>query len=177
MTLNYSNGNGNHIVRMVEERKPGILGVSLNVGRRRALDLSHELTRRGAHKAAAELINEAVCHFIEICYERDETGYTFIDDKTGVLEKRPSPWGRQYRRFGLCANERAVLKLYVDRLSTLHRPSPLFCYDPISKRWGVDIFTYTDEAAALHYWTIVQLDSATFKHLLTEVRTMRKGNA
>ena len=64
----------NTILAQFVERQPGIVGAMLQRGRRRAADVSQQMSRRGAMAASAELVNSAAARLIELAYERDEVG-------------------------------------------------------------------------------------------------------
>ena len=164
----------NGIVRSFSERLPDITGATLRAGRRRASDTSATLTRRGAMKAAAELANNAVAKLLEIAYQVDDTGIHCNIDADGKLLVAV-PWGRHYQRYGLRANESAVLALHVRRLYEQPPVPPLFVYDDSMRSWFINVFDYGTYAAGIAYWRRAQLGSGDYLALLREVQS-RRGN-
>lgn len=164
----------NGIVRSFSERLPDITAATLRAGRRRASDTSARLTRRGAMAAAAELVNHAVSRLIELAYEIDDTGIHANIDADGRL-LIAVPWGRHYQRYGLRANESAVLALHVKRLYESPPVAPLFVYDDSMRSWFINVFDYGTYAAGIAYWRRAQLGSGDYLALLREVQS-RRGN-
>lgn len=157
-------------------RKDEIMAAALQVGRQRAMSTAEELSRGGMMRASAELCNEAVTKLIELAYERDETGLCNVDS-TGVFVRFPVPWGRSYMRYGLRSTEAAVLRLHVNRLMSTVSPPPLWTYDPLSRRWGVNLFDYPNLSQAAVYWKRAEISARDYKQMHQQVQTWRKPNA
>lgn len=167
------NGNGhNTIVSAFVERLPEITGATLRAGRRRAADTSAQLSRRGAMAASAELVNTSISRLIELAYQLDDTGIAANVDEDGRLLVS-IPWGRYYQRFGLRANEAAVLALHIKRLCDSPSVAPLFVYDDSMRSWFVNVFDYGTFAAAVNYWRKCQLGAGDYLALLRQVQTKR----
>lgn len=171
--MSYLNGTQDGVVRMIEGRKPGIIETTLRAGRRRAANIAAYLSRKGVMMGTAELCNEVIFKLIELAYETDDIGLCNVDPYTGVFERFPMPWGKQYRLYGLQRTEAAVLALHVARLQDDARLPPLWTYEPISRRWAVNIIDYPDRDVALAYWARVQLDANSYHLLSQEVRDRR----
>lgn len=165
----------NGIVKHHVDRLPAITGAALRSGRRRAADQSHRLSRAGAMGAAAERCNEAINRLIQLAYQVDEdTGdLCNVDAVTGVFERFPMPWGRSYRDWGLYRTEAAVLALHVKRLQSSATVAPLWTYDDLTRRWGVNFFDYPSAAAALAYWKRAELTAKDYQVIAQTVRNQR----
>ena len=172
--MTYSNGNGT-ILSTHLERLPAITDAVLRAGRRRAADQSHRLSRAGALGAAAERCNEAVNRLIVLAYQRDAQTGTLanVDGVTGVFERFPMPWGRYYGRWGLMRTEADCLALHVNLLQDDASVAPLWTYDDLTRRWGVNLFDYPTSAAALAYWKRCELTANDYQSLLQTVRSRR----
>lgn len=157
-------------------RKDTIIAAALQAGRQRAMSTAHELSRGGSMKAAAELVNEAVTKLIELAYERDDTGLCNVDS-TGVFVRFPVPWGRSYMRYGLRSTEAAVLRLHVNRLMSTATPPPLWTYDDITRRWGVNLWDYPKLSQALAYWQCAEISARDYKMMLQQVQMWRKSDS
>lgn len=168
------NHHTNGIVKHHVERLPAITGAVLRAGRRRAADQSQSLSRAGAMAAAAGRCNESVNRLIVLAFEVDaHTGtYANVDGATGVFERFPVPWGRGYRRWGLMRTESDVLRLHVNALMDL-AVAPLWTYDDVSRRWGVNLFDYATQSAALAYWKRCELTARDYQTIAQTVRNRR----
>jgi hypothetical protein len=169
------NHHTNGIVAHHIERLPAITAAALRAGRRRAADQSQSLSRAGAMAAAAGRCNEAVNRLIVLAYEVDEhTGsLANVDAATGVFERFPMPWsGRYYRRWGLMRTEADVLAIHVKALHDLTIP-PLWTYDAATRRWGVNLWDYETQPAALAYWRRCELSAKDFQMIAQSVRNRR----
>lgn len=127
-------------------------------------------------RASAELANEAVTKLIELAYERDETGLCNVD-ATGVFVRFPVPWGRSYMRYGLRSTEAAVLRLHINRLLSTASPPPLWTYDDVTRRWGVNLWDYPNLSQGLAYWKRAEISARDYKMMLQQVQIWRKPNA
>ena len=157
-------------------RKNEIMAAALQAGRQRAMSTAAGLSRGGMMRASAELCNEAVTKLIELAYERDETGLCNVDS-TGVFVRFPVPWGRSYMRYGLRSTEAAVLRLHVNRLLSTASPPPLWTYDDVTRRWGVNLWDYPKLSQALAYWQRAEISARDYKMMLQQVQIWRKPNA
>lgn len=157
-------------------RKDEIIATALRAGRQRAMSTAHELSRGGSMAAAAELVNQAVTKLIELAYERDETGLCNVD-AAGVFVRFPVPWGRSYMRYGLRSTEAAVLRLHINKLMSTANPPPLWTYDEVTRRWGVNLWDYPKLSQALAYWKRVEISARDYKQMLQVVQTWRKPNS
>lgn len=168
--MTYTNGILQHHI----ERLPGITDAVLRAGRRRAADQSQSLSQRGAMAAAAGRCNESIHRLIVLAYEVDEHTRTLanVDATTGVFERFPMPWGRGYRRWGLMRTEADVLALHVKALADLV-VAPLWTYDDVSRRWGVNLFDYVTQSAALAYWKRCELSARDYQTIAQTVRNRR----
>lgn len=156
-------------------RKDNIIAAALQAGRQRAMSTAHELSRGGSMAAAAELVNEAVTKLIELAYQVDDCGLCNVDPDTGAFERFPIPWGRSYMRYGLRATEAAILRLHVNLLLSTGTP-PLWTYDSITRRWGVNLFDYPTRDAALAYWKRAEVSGRDYKMMLQTVQSWRKSD-
>lgn len=174
----YTNGNGAaYIQQQVIDRKPDVITAALSAGRQRAAATAQELTRKGAMAASAELLNECVNKLIDLCYQTDAAGLCNVDQRAGGVLLIPSPWGRSYAKWGLRRTEGDVLALALSKLQSAAAHEPLFVYDPVTRRWAINLDDYPSKQAALSYWTKYQLDAAAYRLLLTAVQEKRTGNA
>lgn len=171
--MSYLNGTQNDVVRMIEGRKPSIIETTLRAGRRRAANIAAYLSRKGVMMGTAELCNEVIFKLIELAYETDDIGLCNVDPYTGVFERFPMPWGRKYQLYGLKATEAEILGLHVRRLQEMASKPPLWTYDPITRRWAVNVIDYPSKRSALGYWSSVQLTADIYRLLLESVRDKR----
>lgn len=172
------NTSTNGIVKHHVERLPNITGAVLRAGRRRAADVSVSMSRAGAMGAAAARCNEAVHRLIVLAYEvDDQTGdLANVDAVTGVFERFPVPWsGRNYQRWGLQRTEQAVLALHVRKLHESATVAPLWTYDELTRRWGVNVWDYPSAAAAAAYWKRCELSAKDYQMIVQAVRSRRGG--
>ena len=125
--------------------------------------------------AVASRCNEAVFRLIELAYQvDDDTGsLANVDGSTGVFERFPVPWGRSYQRWGLVRTEQAVLALHVKRLHESPTVAPLWTYDELGRRWGVNLFDYTAYNQAIAYWKRASLTAKDYQMIAQTVRNER----
>lgn len=167
------NGNHNGIIQSLVEGKEGIIAATLKAGRKRAVDVSHALTRKGAAAASAERCNEAVFKLISLAFETDDTGRCNID-VDGRLKW--TPWGRDGRYlFGLRATDGDVLRLHCQRLETLESPVPLFTFE--RQGWYCNVFDYRTSKAAFGYWQAYGLTGSLYRQLSEITSAKRRGGA
>ena len=122
--------------------------------------------------ASAELVNHAIGKLIELVYQLDDTGEAAnVDDDGRLLVS--TPWGRHYQRFGLRANEAAVLALHVKKLCDAPQVAPLFVYDGFTRSWYLNFHDYPTFAKAVNYWRKCQLGAGDYLALLRTVQAKR----
>jgi hypothetical protein len=146
---------------------------------RRTAAIADSLSRLGMSRASAELINEAVGKLIELAYQidPDTDRPANVDSITGML-LIPVPWSsHNYTRWGLQSTEADALRAYMLRLNTAAtqrktRP-PVFTYEPLSRRWALNIFDYPTEADAWKWWERFEMSAKVFVSYAEYVRKRR----
>ena len=157
------------------ERLPAITSTVLASGRRRAQDTAVTLSQRGAMKAAADRCNAAFGRLVELSYQTDDCGLCNVDQHTGVFNRRISmPWStRNYGRYALMRTEADVLAIHAKRLQDVG--IPLFLYDSVTKRWGVNLWDYPTVGDAHKYAKSVELSAKDYQTISETVRNRRGG--
>ncbi len=151
--------------------------------RQRTAQAAERLTRLGKARAAAELANEAVVNLIKLAYQidPDTDKPANIDPVTGVL-LIPAPWSsHNYRAWGLRATEADALRAYMLRLNETARqgktPPPVFVYDEVTRRWGLNLWDYPRVGQALAWWARYELSAKGFEAYADHVRKKRGKGA
>lgn len=156
----------------VERKEETAAARVLRHSRRRLADVAANLSRKGEMQGRAEIINEAVSLLIQLCYEKDEgyPGPANVDPAEGRI-LIPVPWGRNGRyKFGLRNQEGDVLREHFKRLQEQTDPPPLFTYDPLTRSWYLNFMDYRTSAAARAYWERAEMDAATYRAIVAQVR-------
>jgi len=151
--------------------------------RQRAARAAAHLSRLGKARAAAELCNEAVTQLIKLAYQVDEDTDkpANIDPVTGTL-LIPSPWAsHNYTAWGLRATEADALRAYMLNLGELARREkvrpPVFIFDPVARRWMLNIFDYPRIGQALMWWKQYELSAKTYEAYSDRLRKKRGKGA
>jgi len=151
--------------------------------RQRAAQAAARLSRLGKARAAAELCNEAVATLIKLAYQvdADTDKPANIDPVTGTL-LIPAPWAsHNYTVWGLRATEADALRAYMLRLGELARQGkvkpPVFIFDPVARRWMLNIFDYPRIGQALTWWKRYELNAKAFEAYADHVRKKRGKGA
>jgi len=111
--------------------------------RQRLQQAATDLNRAGLLQAQCELMNEALCRFTTMVYQRDTDGtWANIDARTGRLLVC-APWGNSgWKRWGLRQWEAVVLRaVLMSRFKESTRP-PLFDYSDHTKSWYLNANSY-----------------------------------
>lgn len=115
---------------------------------------AQELSRAGDNQARVELLNEAVLHATQLCYECDPDGHPAnIDNRTYRL-LFPAPWGKKgWKRWGDMRDwEATILRKILLVRCQMQRVNPLFDYNAESRTWHIDLHAYPRLDLALMYW-------------------------
>jgi hypothetical protein len=145
--------------------------------RQRIQSAADELNRAGAMAARVELVNEALCKFATMLYEKDSDGaFANIDSPTGRLLVC-APWGSAgWRVWGLRNWEARVLRAAL--LSRLQaKPLPLFDYG--QKSWYLNRGHYRSLGMACAYLEVAPITLAEWRKYAKkylEGETARKRN-
>ena len=135
------------------DRKVTIRGASPTAHvKQRLAQAATELNRAGMLQAQCEVINEALCQFTAMLYQRDSDGVLAnVDARTGRLLV-PAPWGDSgWKQWGLRQWEARILRsLLLTRLQDAKRP-PLFDFNNHSRTWYLNSGDYPSLEAATHY--------------------------
>lgn len=124
--------------------------------KQRIAQAANELNRAGNMAARVEVINEAVCRFTHVLYQRDADGF---HPNLDAVTKRiiiAAPWGsRGWRRWGLRHWEAGTLrKILLNRQANFtpkQRP-PLFSYSE-SRYWYLNTYDYPNYDTAQNWLT------------------------
>lgn len=141
----------NFDVANVLERKPEIRRSSPGAYvRQRVAAAAADLSRAGRMAARVELVNEALCHLVELLYLVDSDGARANVDAVTFRLLIPAPWGSAgWRKWGLRKREGAafnrIMRRRVDGWTPAQRP-PLFKYD--YHQWFLNAFDYPTVEAA-----------------------------
>ncbi|MBX3001923.1 MAG: hypothetical protein KF893_25585 [Caldilineaceae bacterium] len=164
--MTHANGTG-AIINGLAETKSSILATVLQAGRRRAENVSRELTRYGAAAAYAEKLNSAVFELIHRLYEPDTDGVLCNVDPVSGRFNIDATWGSVGRpKYGLRRTEGDTLRRYVQWLSVQKHPRRLFWH--AGQRWYVDLAEYPDLDDALLYWRLVEMTAAHWRRFTTQ---------
>lgn len=113
---------------------------------------AQELTRAGNAAIRVELVNEALCRFTAMLYERDQDGvWPNIDIRTYRLLVA-APWGSAgWKRWGLRKWEARIMRgIMLGRVTDKRRPC-LFDYNTEARTWYLNGIDYPVFDAAQHY--------------------------
>jgi len=146
--------------------------------RQRIQSAAGELNRVGAMAARVELVNEALCKFTHMLYERDTDGaLANIDFITGRLFV-PAPWGSVgWRVWGLRNWESRIMRaVLVSRLDA--KPGALFDY--ADQCWFLNRSQYKSIHAAQFYLehnpiTLAEWRKHAKAHAESEAQRKRKA--
>jgi len=139
------------MIEQLIDRKVTIRGASPTAHvRQRIAQAADELNRAGAMAARVELVNEALCKFAILLYQKDTDGtFANIDSVTGRVLVC-APWGSAgWQWWGLRNWEARVLRsILMSRLTDAKRP-PLFDYG--NNTWYLDRSHYRSIGQAQHH--------------------------
>lgn len=122
--------------------------------KQRIAQAADELNRAGTMAAQVEVINEAICKFTHILYQRDTDGHYPNFDKVTQRIIIPAPWGSSgWRRWGLRHWEAGTLrKILLGRQArfTVKQRPPLFGYSD-RRYWYLNIIDYPNYESAQNW--------------------------
>jgi hypothetical protein len=138
------------------------------------------VNRVGRATAQAEICNEMILQFVKICYAYDSAidGYPNIDESDGRILVYV-PWSfHNHDIYNLTVTQADVMRAYLLRLQVLGRrqdvASPVFIFDPYSRRWALNIFDYPNIQRALDYWSAHELTAKLFSRYAKTAQIKRK---
>jgi hypothetical protein len=117
----------------------------------------------GTAAASAELLNEALCKFIDLVYteDADGSGYANIDLYTYRI-LIPVPWSRlDYISYGLRRTEQNVLRLLMLSTEKAQAEKCLFRFE--NRRWYLNVENYPTMASALTWIDRLNINSKAWK--------------
>lgn len=153
MELSYVNGSRKELIR-----RSTVPRVNAPRG-----DWKQLRNRAGSAAAAAEMLNEALCKFIDLLYmeDSDGSGYCNIDPFTYRIEI-PSPWSRlHYASYGLRRTEQGVLSFLIASTASAQGEKSLFIYE--GRRWYLNADQYPTMESALEWVDRLRINGKVWK--------------
>ena len=115
---------------------------------------AQELSLAGSNQARVELLNEAVLHATQLCYQADADGAPCNIDRRTHRLLFPAPWGKKgWRRWGSMRDwEATMLRQILTVRCQMQRAIPLFDYNNEGRNWHINLTDYPRLDLALLYW-------------------------
>ena len=127
---------------------------------------AQSLSRRNVDSATCELMNEALCHLVDLCYEKDDGGFCNIDAATNRI-LIPVPWGRNgHQRWGLRPQESNILRAI---LFSRQDSDSLYFYEGERRSWFVNRGCYRVAVSAQEYLSRYPVTIAEYRKARAKV--------